>query len=75
MAGKGQPPKKPEDKRKSMKMMFSQKEKLKIEKGIIAEKTDEKFSTYVRNAALQRAETAIRREEENNFQFFGKFRD
>ena len=63
MAGKGQPPKKPEDKRKSMKMMFSPKEKQKIEEGMAAEKTDEKFSTYVRNAALARAENALKEKE------------
>ncbi|MBQ2819983.1 MAG: hypothetical protein IJF17_00160 [Thermoguttaceae bacterium] len=59
MAKRGQPPKEPEDKRKSMKLMFSPKEKELIELGMAAEETDEKFSTYVRNAALQRAEKAL----------------
>ena len=59
MAKRGQPPKEPEDKRKSMKLLFSPKEKELIELGMAAEETDEKFSTYVRNAALQRAEKAL----------------
>ena len=59
MAKRGQPPKEPEDKRKSMKLMFSPKEKELIAQGMAAEETDEKFSTYVRNAALQRAEKAL----------------
>lgn len=59
MAKRGQPPKEPEDKRKSMKLMFSPKEKELIELGMAAEETDEKFSTYVRNAAIMRAEKAL----------------
>lgn len=62
MVGKGQPPKKPEELRKNTQIRFSQKEMETIEAGRKAENTTEKFSTYVRNAAIQRAETAIRRE-------------
>ena len=63
MVGKGQPPKKPEDVRKNTQIRFSQTECEKIESGIKAEETKEKFSTYVRNAALRRAEEAIKKKE------------
>ena len=56
---RGQPPKEPEDKRTPIKLLFSPKEKELIAQGMAAEETDEKFSTYVRNAALQRAEKAL----------------
>ena len=65
LAKRGQPPKEPEDKRKSMKLMFSPKEKELIAQGWAAEETDEKFSTYVRNAALQRAEKALEKKKDD----------
>ena len=54
MVGKGQPPKKPEDKKTRTTILFSPKEREEIEKA--REKTDERFGQFVRNAANEKAE-------------------
>ncbi|MDO4584705.1 MAG: DUF1778 domain-containing protein [Planctomycetia bacterium] len=57
MVGKGQPPKKPEDRRYPIQIRFSRLEKAKIEKARI--KKGKKFSAFVRDAALDEAENVL----------------
>ena len=54
MVGKGQPPKKPEDKRKTLSIMFSSNEKKQIDDA--REKTGEKLGQFIREASLKKAE-------------------
>ena len=56
MVGKGQPPKKPEDKRNVTRVMLSPKEKAKIENARQIEFSEKPFSTYIREIALNHAE-------------------
>lgn len=55
MAGKGQPPKNPEDLRKNRTVMFSDIEKEKIDKA----RGREGFGSFVRHAALEKAEKML----------------
>ncbi len=54
MVGKGQPPKKPEEKRKQTGIFFSPKEREAIDQA--REKVKERFGQFVRNAANEKAE-------------------
>lgn len=60
MVGKGQPPKKPEDRRKDTTILISQKERKEIDEA--REKTGEKFVPFVRTAALEKARKINNRE-------------
>ena len=53
MVGKGQPPKKPEDKRKFTSVMISPNERFEIDTA--REKTNEKIGEFIRNAAVEKA--------------------
>lgn len=57
MVGKGQPPKNPEDKKKKNTILFSPKEREKIEEA--RKETGERFGQFVRNAAIEKAENII----------------
>ena len=57
MVGKGQPPKKPEDKRTLQGVWMSPTEKEKIEKARIVKK--QSFSKFVRESALKEADEII----------------
>lgn len=54
MVGKGQPPKKPEDKKQKTTVYFSPKEREAIDRA--RKKTDERLGQFVRNAANEKAE-------------------
>lgn len=54
MVGKGQPPKKPEVKKKPTTVFFSPKEREAIDQA--REKVNERFGQFVRNAANEKAE-------------------
>ncbi|MDO5576528.1 MAG: hypothetical protein Q4F84_05565 [Fibrobacter sp.] len=60
MVGKGQPPKKPEDKRVPFNFRLSQKEKEIIEEGRDIEAPEKGTSAYIRESAIERAEKAIK---------------
>jgi len=53
MAGKGQPPKKPEEKRKNTNILLSANERAEIDSA--REKTGEKIVPFIRNAALEKS--------------------
>lgn len=53
MAGRGQPPKHPEDRRRDTNILLSPNERREIEKAV--QKTGGKFVPFVRNAALEKA--------------------
>lgn len=61
MVGKGQPPKDLDDKRKNIQLRLSNNEMETIKKGIEAEDSSEKLTQYIRNAALNRADEAIKK--------------
>lgn len=54
LVGKGQPPKKPEEKRKQTAVFFSPKEREAIDKA--RKKVNQRFGQFVRNAANEKAE-------------------
>jgi len=54
MAGKGQPPKKPDDLKKHYSFMLSKKEREKIDSA--REQTGERIGQFIRNAAIEKAE-------------------
>lgn len=57
MVGKGQPPKKPEDRRDISGIRFSPKEREKIEEA--CKIRNRKFSAFVRESAIEKAEQVI----------------
>ena len=60
MAGKGQPPKRPEDKRKDKRLMLSPNEVQKIEKARQIEAPQKKFSSYIRDVTLDHVEQVLK---------------
>ena len=54
LVGKGQPPKKPEEKKKQCSVFFSPKEREAIDKA--RQKVNQRFGQFVRNAANEKAE-------------------
>ena len=53
MVGKGQPPKKPEDRKKLVGVMLSPNERKQIDTA--REKTNERIGEFIRSAALEKA--------------------
>ena len=62
MVGKGQPPKKPEDKRKRLEIGLSEIERAKIENARDMESPGTKTGTFIRNAALEKAEKILKKQ-------------
>lgn len=59
MVGKGQPPKKPEDRRKDKAVGFSLKEEDIVNKARKKEAPEKKFGTYVREITVAHAKKII----------------
>ena len=59
MVGKGQPPKKPEDKRRDRAIKFSPKEESLVNAAREKEAPEKKFGTYVRDITVEHAKNVI----------------
>ena len=63
MVGKGQPPKAPEDKKEEFNIYLSQKQKEKIEQARRIESPEKRFGAYIRDTAVEHAETIVNQTE------------
>ncbi len=59
MAGKGQPPKAPEDKKERQTVYVSEKQKQTIEEARKIEAPEKRFGAYLRDSAVEHAQEII----------------